>query len=78
MKQRIFGNTGKSIGEIGLGTWQLGTRWGNPFNPDEARKILETAEETGITFVDTADVYNGGKSEEAIGEYLAERPGRFL
>ena len=78
MKQRIFGNTGKSISEIGLGTWQLGTRWGNPFNPDEARKILETAEETGITFVDTADVYNGGKSEEAIGEYLAERPGRFF
>ncbi len=78
MKQRIFGNTGKSISEIGLGTWQLGTRWGDPFNPDEARKILETAEETGITFVDTADVYNGGKSEEAIGEYLAERPGRFF
>ncbi len=77
MQQRIFGKTGRAVSEIGLGTWQLGTRWGNPFNHEEAMKILQTAEESGITFIDTADVYNGGKSEETIGEYIAAHPGRF-
>ena len=77
MKQRIFGKTGRSVSEIGLGTWQLGTRWGDPFNKEEAFKILETAEAAGITFIDTADVYNGGKSEETIGEYIAAHPGKF-
>ncbi len=77
MKQRILGKTGRAVSEIGLGTWQLGTRWGDPFNHEEALKILETADESGITFIDTADVYNGGKSEETIGEYVSAHPGRF-
>ncbi len=77
MKQRILGKTGRSVSDIGLGTWQLGTRWGDPFNHEEALNILKTAEENGITFIDTADVYNGGKSEETIGEYIAAHPGRF-
>ena len=77
MKQRIFGKTGRAVSEIGLGTWQLGTKWGDPFNKEEAFKILETAEAAGITFIDTADVYNGGKSEETIGEYVAAHPGKF-
>lgn len=74
MKQRIFGKTGRSVSKIGLGTWQLGTKWGDPFNKEEAFKILETAEAAGITFIDTADVYNGGKSEETIGEYVTAIP----
>ena len=78
MKQRVFGRTGRSVSEIGLGTWQLGTKWGDPFNREEAFKILETAEAAGITFIDTADVYNGGKSEEAIGDYVATHPGKFF
>ena len=77
MKQRVFGKTGRSVSEIGLGTWQLGTRWGDPFNHDEAMKILETADANGITFIDTADVYNSGKSEETIGEYISAKPDRF-
>lgn len=77
MNQRILGKTNRSVSEIGLGTWQLGTRWGDAFNHEEALRILETAEENGITFIDTADVYNDGKSEETIGEYVAAHPGRF-
>jgi len=77
MNYRLFGRTGREVSEIGLGTWQLGTRWGDPFDHDEAIKILETAEGSGITFIDTADVYNGGKSEETIGEYLCNHPGKF-
>ena len=77
MKQRIFGKTGRAVSEIGLGTWQLGTRWGDPFNREEGLRILEAAEAAGITFIDTADVYNGGRSEETIGEFVATRPGKF-
>ena len=77
MKQRIFGKTGRAVSEIGLGTWQLGTKWGDPFNKEEALKMRETAESAGITFIDTADVYNRGKSEQTIGEYVAAHPGKF-
>ncbi len=78
MKERILGKTSRAVSEIGLGTWQLGTRWGDEFNHQEAMKILETADENGISFIDTADVYNGGKSEETIGEYISMHPGRFF
>ncbi len=77
MKERLFGNTGRKVSEIGLGTWQLGTGWGNPFNHDEAMRILEEADRSGITFIDTADVYNGGQSEKAIGDYVGSHPDRF-
>ena len=70
MNQRKLGKTGRSVSEIGLGTWQLGTRWGDPFNHPEALKILETADKNGITFIDTADVYNGGKVRRPSGNIL--------
>lgn len=63
MEQRKFGKTGRMVSEIGLGTWQLGTKWGEPFNEEEAQKILEASYENGITLIDTADIYNGGNSE---------------
>ncbi len=77
MENTVFGSSGRTVSRIGLGTWQLGTRWGDPFNHEEAMKILETADQAGITFIDTADVYNGGKSEETIGEYSASNRDRF-
>ena len=77
MQIRTLGKTGRLVSEIGLGTWQLGSRWGEPFNKEEGLKILRTAEQLGINFVDTADVYNGGRSEETIGDYLMEHRGAF-
>ena len=77
MKQRQFSNLGK-VSEIGLGTWQLGTRWGDPFNEEESFKILDAARTSGITFIDTADVYNGGMSEITIGKYLKKYPNSFF
>jgi aryl-alcohol dehydrogenase-like predicted oxidoreductase len=73
MEKRIFGKTGAAISEIGLGTWQLGTKWGEAFNAKEARTILETAYENGINFIDTADIYNDGNSELAIGEFIKDK-----
>lgn len=78
MEQRKFGKTGRMVSEIGLGTWQLGTKWGEPFNEEEAQKILEASYENGITLIDTADIYNGGNSERAIGRFLKQHPNHFF
>lgn len=73
MKQRLFGKTGRKVSEIGLGTWQLGTKWGEAFNEQEADAILHTAYENGITLIDTADIYNDGNSEKAIGQFIRQK-----
>ncbi len=78
MNYRKFGNTGKDISEIGLGTWQLGTKWGDPFNEEEGMKILEAADKSGINFIDTADVYNDGNSEITIGKYIKNKRDSFF
>lgn len=78
MKQRKFGKTGRMVSEIGLGTWQLGTRWGDPFNEQEAMKILEATTELGVNLIDTADIYNDGNSEKAIGKFLKNHKDQFF
>lgn len=78
MKQRQLGNTGRMVSEIGLGTWQLGTKWGDPFNEQEAMEILEATYDSGITLIDTADIYNDGNSERAIGTFLKNHRDHFF
>lgn len=74
MKQRQFGKAGPSVGEIGLGCWQLGgSDWG-AVSGEAALEILGTAVAQGTSFFDTADVYGGGRSEELIGKFLSTRP----
>lgn len=73
MQYRTLGKTGWKVSEIGLGTWQVGGGWGKPFDPKKAEEILHTAFDRGINFVDTADVYDGGLSEAAVGKAVRER-----
>lgn len=70
MKYRRFGKTGLKISEISLGTWQLGSKWGDPFDGNVANSTLKAATKEGINCFDTADVYQGGASEVAIGKYI--------
>ena len=70
MKYRTLGKTGFKVSEISLGTWQLGGRWGEKFNFSTAEEILNRAVDGGVNFIDTADVYNEGQSEKAIGKFL--------
>jgi aryl-alcohol dehydrogenase-like predicted oxidoreductase len=74
MNTRIFGPTGRTVGEIGLGTWQLGADWGD-VSETTALATLRAAFEGGVTFFDTADVYGAGRSETIIGRFLRETPG---
>ena len=73
MNYRKLGKTELNISEISLGTWQLGGKWGDPFDHQSARAIIHDAIDRGINFIDTADVYNEGMSEKVIGEVLKER-----
>ena len=50
MNTRVFGKTGRSVGEIGLGTWQLGANWGE-VTDEVAGQTLRAALESGVTFL---------------------------
>ena len=78
MNKRKLGKTNYMVSEIGLGTWQLGTKWGDPFNEQEAMKILQASHDKGINIIDTADIYNDGNSEKAIGKFIKEQKDKFF
>ena len=72
---RAFGDTGITVSEIGLGTWQLGRSAQWPDGPDEgdAIRIVHAALDAGVTFIDTAPGYADGQSELNIGAALRGR-----
>lgn len=69
MRTRLFPALRRPVSEIGLGCWQLGADWGE-VDDAQAMKILRAANEQGITFFDTADVYGSGRSEILVGRFL--------
>ncbi|MCB2410386.1 aldo/keto reductase [Hymenobacter lucidus] len=73
MQYRKLGKTDLSVSEISLGTWQVGGKWGDPFSHDNADRILNAAVDSGINFIDTADVYGDGESEKAVGRLVCSR-----
>jgi aryl-alcohol dehydrogenase-like predicted oxidoreductase len=70
MRFRTFGKTGLKVSEISLGTWQLGSKWGDPFDQEVAYNTLKAATAVDINTFDTADVYQDGLSEKTIGKYI--------
>jgi len=77
MQTRKLGRTGRQVGVVGLGCWQLGGDWGN-VDEDDAMATLHAAVDAGVTFLDTADVYGDGRSERLVGRLLRERSGDDL
>ncbi|MFC9767187.1 aldo/keto reductase [Rhodococcus jostii] len=69
MQYRSFGRTGWDVSEISFGAWQLGGQWGK-VDDEESIGTLLHAYEQGINFVDTAELYGAGHSEEVVGESL--------
>ncbi len=74
MEKRNFGRWGRDVGVIGLGAWQLGADWGE-VTEEDAHATLGAAVDSGVTFIDTADVYGDGRSEQVIGSFRKEHPG---
>jgi aryl-alcohol dehydrogenase-like predicted oxidoreductase len=69
MIHRTLGRTGVKVSPLGLGAMMFGA-WGNP-DHDESVRIIHSALDAGINFIDTADVYARGESEEIVGRALA-------
>ena len=74
MQSRLFGRTGRSVGEIGFGAWAIGDAWGK-VDDSESVAALHAALDAGLDFIDTADVYGDGHSEKLIARALRERGG---
>ena len=74
MRFRRFGKTGWQVSEIGFGAWQIGGGWGK-VDDNQSIDTLLHAFEKGINFVDTAELYGGGHSEEVIGRALKQWKG---
>jgi len=72
MKYRLFGNSGLRVSEISLGTMTFGEDWGWGSSKDEARKIYDAYREAGGNFIDTANLYTNGTSENFIGEFMRD------
>ena len=74
MQYRDFGRTGWKVSEIAFGGWQIGGQWGNVVD-DESVDTLLYAFDKGINFVDTAELYGSGRSEQVIGRAIREFKG---
>lgn len=72
MRYKIFGRrTGLRVSELALGAGNFGTRWGHGAEREEAKKVFDRFVEAGGNFLDTADSYQFGQSEELVGEFIA-------
>ena len=69
MNYRNLGSTGVKVSPLCIGAMMFGS-WGNPDHDDSIR-IIHSALDSGINFIDTADVYSRGESEEIVGKALA-------
>lgn len=73
MNYRTLGKTKWKISDVSLGTWQVGGKWGQPFDAKRANNIIRTAMDNGVNFIDTADVYSDGLSEKAVAKAVKEQ-----
>jgi len=74
MEYRQLGRSGVKVSVIGLGT----NRFGSKVDQAEVNNIIDAAADIGINFIDTADVYAAGRSEETLGKALQGRWGQFV
>ncbi len=71
MKKRYLGKNGPQVSAIGLGCMGMSEFYGTA-DPEESKKTIITALESGVTFLDTADTYGNGSNEELVGSVLKD------
>jgi aryl-alcohol dehydrogenase-like predicted oxidoreductase len=72
MHYRALGRTGWKVSEISFGAWAIGGSWGQ-VSDEDSMAALHKAIDCGVNFMDTADVYGGGRSERLIARLKKER-----
>lgn len=73
MRYTYLGSSSLRVSQIGLGTWQFGDRWwgwGGLYGEEEAIQAVRRSVELGVNFIDTAEVYGGGLSEQLVGKAI--------
>src|SRR5688572_23161225 len=73
MEYRRPGRTDMKVSTIGFGAWAIGGSWGE-VDDEESMRALHAAIDSGVNFVDTADVYGDGRSERLVARLRRERP----
>ena len=73
MKYRALGRTGFNVSEVSFGAWAIGGSWGD-VDDATSLKTLHRAIDRGVNFIDTADVYGDGRSEQLVAKLRSERP----
>jgi aryl-alcohol dehydrogenase-like predicted oxidoreductase len=71
MNYQLLGRSGLRVSDLCLGTMTFGEDWGWGAAKEEARKIYDAFREVGGNFIDTANIYTNGSSEEFVGEFIA-------
>ena len=75
LRYRMLGKSGLRVSEICLGTMSFGDQWGFGADEETSHRVLDTFAEAGGNFLDTANKYHNGQTEEIVGRWL-ERTGR--
>ena len=73
MRYKLFGRTGLRVSELCLGTMTFGESWGMGANRETSGRIFDAFLAAGGNFIDTANFYTQGESEEFIGEFMKGR-----
>lgn len=78
MRYKLFGKSGLRVSELCLGTLTFGEEWGQGADKKESEKVFRAFQERGGNFLDTANKYNNGTSEEWTGEFIANDRERWV
>lgn len=79
MQYTTFGrNTGLRVSELALGTGNFGTGWGYGSEKEQAKQVFDRYADVGGNFIDTADAYQFGQSEQMVGEFIAADRDHFV
>ena len=76
-----LGKTGLRVSQIGVGSWQIGSKswgWRDEYSEEETIQAIRTAIEHGINFIDTAEMYGDGESERIIGKAIRSMRDRVI
>src|SRR5205085_8026365 len=74
MRYRNLHGTDLQLSELGFGTWTVSTGWWGNYSDDEAQRIIRSAIDRGINYIDTADAYGNGRGESILAPILADHP----
>jgi len=78
LRYRLLGQSGLRVSEICLGTMSFGQTWNFGADEETSHRVLDAYADAGGNFLDTANKYHGGETEEIVGKWLQDRRDRFV